>query len=497
MIQREPLLDSQGSRAIDAALSALGMPTLLLMENAGRGAAEHISHIAQRRSARSIDVVCGSGNNGGDGLVVARHLVQRGHRVRVLCTHAVSDLHGDARIMAECLLACAIPVERSEHVTPDADLIVDALVGTGLNRELTGEFARLVSAINDAKRYVVALDAPSGLDLDRGSVMGSLCIVADQTLTFGTDKLGLRTGAGPAQAGAVAVVSLGAPLPKQPAIAQRITHVACPPRPLDMHKGSAGRVLILGASPTLRGAGWLTARGAHRMGAGLVTLAALSLTDQHLLETMMCPLSDDVAAMKSELAAQLTRTHVAVVGPGLALTAWSESALSAALEFDGITVLDGDALTLIARSGQRPRGPCVLTPHPLEAARLLGHESTREVEHDRVRAAKTLAERYHATVLLKGAGTVIASIDGTIDVLPFADPTLAIAGSGDVLSGAIAARLAERRTPTDVTELHERVVQAAWAHGHAGRLLREARGATRGVLAHELADMLAIALEAS
>lgn len=488
----EPLLDRARSRAVDRALAERGMSTTLLMENAGRGAAEHVLALARANGAHRVDVLCGPGNNGGDGLVVTRHLRTHDIDARALTLEDPSRFQGDAAVMRDALVAVApsalIPLEQAEI---DAPIVVDALFGTGLSRALDPRCAALIERCKG--RVVVALDVPSGLDADTGCALGAV-LSAAVTVTFAASKPGLHTGEGLTRAGVVHVAHLGAPPPIETCDTFLVRSAAIAPRSLDAHKGVAGRVLVIGASPGMTGAGWLSALAAHRAGAGLVTLASRGLTSgQHpVLETMtisLAPEADDAAAQVLDAA---SRADVVAVGMGLGRDAWARAVLDAACASARSLVIDGDALTLLASGAWSARVPAVLTPHPLEAARLLGFSSAEQVNADRLRCARTLADRYGAVALLKGAGTVIAHPDGRAWILPFAEATLAIAGSGDVLAGAIAARLADRERPTC---WHEAVIEGAWMHGRAGARARRTRRSDRGLLAHELAEELGRELE--
>ncbi len=494
-IHTAPLLDRAQSREVDRALASRGMSTALLMENAGRGAAEHVLQLARSRGIHRVDVVCGPGNNGGDGLVVARHLLLHGLEVRVLSLFDPSRWTGDAAIMHSALVAS----DSSAVIAPAWDtaiaapLVVDALFGTGLRSALDEATEAIIRQF--AGRFVVALDVPSGLDADTGKALGP-CVRADVTLTFGTSKPGLHTGDGATLAGEVRVVHLGAVAPVAECDRWLVSGVSVTPRALDAHKGVAGRVLIVGGSAGTAGAGWLTALGAHRAGAGLVTLATrASIAQPAVLETMTLALSTDERQCAAQLREQCARADCVVVGPGLGRDAWAKSALDAALETARALVLDGDALTLLAERGEAPRSNHVIvTPHPLEAARLLGVDTADEINGDRVDSARKIAAKYHCVAVLKGAGTVIAHRTATAWIVAVAEPTLAVAGSGDVLAGVVAARMADRER--DANAWHEAAIEAVWAHGHAGARLRLQRGATRGALASEIADHVGAVLDA-
>lgn len=506
-----PLLTRAASREVDRALLAAGIPGVLLMENAGRGAAERI--VARAGRSGRVTVLVGPGNNGGDGLVVARHLALAwpDAEITVLCAVDPDGLSGDAAVMRDAwravggsLAAVATGDDPARWIT-GRDVVIDGLFGTGLSRPLTGAARACVEATHAASpRLAVALDVPSGLDADTGAALGDERGVfrAHLTCTFGTSKPGLHTGAGVRLAGDIAVVGLGAAIPAallSEARAVLSSFTALPPRAVDAHKGSAGRVLALAGSPGKVGAALLTARGAHRGGAGLVTLAsrAAPSLDARVLETMTLTLPDDASALASSLSGPLRAADAVALGPGLGLDDHAAACVDAVLRLaEAPLVIDADALAHFAR-GASPRATfTVLTPHPLELARLLDHDPSlgaTKVNADRLTAARDAARRFRATVVLKGAGTVVADPDGSVAIMPYADPTLGVAGSGDVLAGVIAARLAEAQR--EGSSPRDAVCVALHAHGRAGALARARLGGARGVLASELADAIPASLE--
>lgn len=488
----EPLLDRAQSRRVDQTLAERGVLTALLMENAGRGAAEHIARVANERGIRAIDVVCGPGNNGGDGLVVTRHLLAYGFVARALALEDPARWRGDAAIMRDALLAAApsalvslAPADGSGPITLDAPLVVDALFGTGLSRPLDGRAAHAINAMRD--KLVIALDCPSGLDVDTASALGPV-VRADSTVTFATSKPGLHTGEGLELAGDVAIAHLGVVAPIGEPRAWLVRRVSIEPRSRFAHKGSAGRVLVVGGSDGTSGAGWLSCLGAHRAGAGLVTLATRAAhSSPPLLETMTLRLAQDELGAVQTVTEAASRVDCIVVGPGLGRDRWARAVVDALVSSGRPLVIDADGLSHVAERAQVMNAPTVLTPHPLEAARMLGLRAASEVNADRFAAARTIARRFDAVALLKGAGTIVAHPDGRAWVLPFAEPSLAIAGSGDVLAGVIAARLASRAESSD---WHEAAIEGAFAHGAAGRSLARSRESSRGALAHEIADAI-------
>lgn len=506
----ERLLTRDEVRAIDTTLVAQGVPGVILMENAGRGAAEVILERTRERPLRKVAVLVGPGNNGGDGLVVARHLRLHLPDVSVVawCIVDASALAGDAAIMRGAALACGVPLRRATDdataaavALGECDCIVDALFGTGLTRPLEGIAATWVRAAN-ARHDVfrVSLDVPSGIDADRGAVLGDgVPFRADLTVTFAAHKTGLHTGPGRALAGDVVLVNLGVAVPTTVARSRCWLESAAPrtpPRRADAHKGDAGRVLIVGGRRGMTGAAVLAARGAHRMGAGLVSVATTELSaSPHMPETMVTLLDSDATKRTQQLLELLGRTDAVVLGPGLGRD--DDASAIAATVFGRCEVplvIDADGLWHLAAQGSVAGAgrAWVLTPHPLEMARLLGID-TRPVNDDRIASARKAASMFNAWVVLKGPGTVLSDAESSW-VMPYMAPALAVGGSGDVLAGAVGARLAERNSSAPIM-VRTRIASAVHAHGRAGERIAAQRGASRGALATEIADLLATTLE--
>jgi hydroxyethylthiazole kinase-like uncharacterized protein yjeF len=500
-----PVLSREEARALDRMASERGgVPSLDLMENAGRSSAEAIA--GDYPGANRVIVIAGRGNNGGDGYVVARCLATVGRRVRVLTTTDPDAASGDARTNLERFRSSGGTVERLADgglgVLDDAlratDLVVDALYGIGLTRDLEGLEHAVVERLNSSFIPVVALDLPSGLDADRGVPLG-VAVRARLTLTFAHDKRGLCTPLGAEHAGRVRVLDIGIPgeLSRQTRFGSALLETAdaaraIVPRTRLSHKGSSGRVLVVAGSPGKVGAALLVAHAALRTGAGLVTIAthpdAASAVDGRVLEAMT--LRIDPAEPERSLREHLEQASAVVVGPGLGFDAVA-SRLVAHLttSFSGKVVVDADAISAFAgRAGELARSPgrLVLTPHPGEMARLLG-VTTAEVEADRFGAVTRAVSVTRATVLLKGAPTLIGAPGEPISVCPTGHPVLATGGSGDVLSGCIGALLA-------AAEPFGAACAAAFVHGRAAAGLALRRGVDRGVLAHEIADEVPVAI---
>jgi ADP-dependent NAD(P)H-hydrate dehydratase / NAD(P)H-hydrate epimerase len=507
-----PVVSRGEMRALDArAIEACHVPSLVLMENAGRGAAEVIVQ-GLARDARVV-VVCGGGNNGGDGFVVARHLVTLRRPVRVHLTVPPDALKGDARLNYDALVGLGVPVQ---VVAPDlgslrgdvgdADLVVDALFGTGLDRPLAGTHAACVELLNQSKKPVVAIDVPSGMNADTGEPMG-VAVRATRTVTFQLPKLGLLTPHGAELAGEVRVAHLGVPS----SLVEGLEHAAwllepgdvadaLSPRKIGAHKGSAGHVAVFAGSPGKVGAALLCGRAALRAGAGLVTVAtwpeAAEVIEGRVEEVMTARL--DRHDLFPSVDRVLYGKRAVVLGPGFgtddAARAVVEHVLSS---WPGPSVVDADALALFEGRPEvfaSSRGAPVLTPHPGELGKLLSR-AVVDIEADRFAAIADVVARARCVVVLKGAHTLVGAPDERTVINASGNPALATGGAGDVLSGIVGAFL----SLLDPFE-------AAWAgvhvHGAAADRWRDrekssgSRGRDRGLLAHEVADLVPDAIGA-
>ncbi len=499
-----PILSREQMRAFDAhAIEHARVPSLLLMENAGRGATDVLVREALAGSAdgKHVLVVCGTGNNGGDGFVVARHLLVRGAEVAVVLTGPEEKMTADCRANHDAFIGVGGYVERSTDASAESPLsvavgrahvVVDALFGTGLDRPIGEPLASVVRRINDSARAVVALDVPSGMNADTGVTLGT-AVEADLTVTFAHPKLGHLTGHGARLSGEVHVVDIGVPASLRTERAASLlasSDVAAllPPRAVDAHKYRAGHVAILAGSPGKTGASLLAARGALRGGAGAATIVtwaeAAATLESRVLEIMTARIEPGDALIE-QLDAALSGKRVVVVGPGFGTGERASAAVRHVLaSFTGPIVADADALTIHTRAIEdfnAASGRAILTPHSGELARLLGI-TAEEVEADRFAAARLAASRARSVVILKGAHSVVASPDGRVVVGSTGNPALATAGSGDVLAGLCGA-LACSLPP------FEAAYAAVYLHGAAGDSWK-ARNADRGLLASEIADEL-------
>lgn len=493
------------ARDIDRiAIEGLGIPGMLLMEHAGRAVADAAE--ALRGPGGRVFVVCGGGNNGGDGYVAARLLLARGRQAEVLAVIPPDRLQGDAALQARVLSkyggTIATLGRRPLEEAGPGDVVVDALLGTGLSRAPQKNFARAIEAMNEAQARgakVVAVDLPSGVCADTGRALG-VAVRADRTLTFGALKRGLVCGPAAGLAGEVEVAEISWP----PGVLESMRPALClldeafvrsriAPRRKDAHKGSFGHVLVVAGSEGKTGAAAMAALGSLVGGAGLVTVAARPEVLPAILaaapEMMGVPLPGSGPLGPDDLAALLEAAEgkaACLVGPGIDRDERTGALVVELLRrCDLPVVLDADALNALAGAGRLPRrrAPLVLTPHPGEMARLVGRE-VQAIQDDRIETARAYAQGQGCTLVLKGAGTVVADPDGDAAVCPTGNPGMATGGSGDVLGGLLAALLAQGLSPGDAARV------AVYVHGLAGDLRAAARG-RMGLVATDLVDGIA------
>jgi ADP-dependent NAD(P)H-hydrate dehydratase / NAD(P)H-hydrate epimerase len=504
----EALYRASNTRAADQLVATQhGLAGGVLMERAGSAAFALLRERFPR--ARRVAVVCGPGNNGGDGYVLARLAKEVGLAVTVLSppstVGAAVPAHPCARGIGTSCTAQAHPtnvpavgdaaVARADWLRaggtvqpfvgallPACDVIVDALFGTGLERPLEGVWRAAIDAMNASGQPIFAIDIPSGLHADTGRVLG-VAARASLTLSFIGLKSGLFTAEGREHCGLILFDGLGvldtvfkAVTPLARRITERNLSGLLAPRARHAHKGDAGRVLVVGGQPGMPGAVRLTGEAAYRAGAGLVVLATHP-THAALISAARPELIaygvHDAQAIQSLFAG----AHAVAVGPGLGQSEWSHGLWQAVLTAGKPLVVDADALNLLA---ERPttRTNWVLTPHPGEAARLLS-VSVTEIQFDRFAAAHAIAKRYGGVCVLKGSGTLIAAKDApTLWLCDHGNPGLASGGTGDVLTGVIVALLAQGLAPIDAARL------AVWAHASAGDRL--VASGERGLLASDL-----------
>jgi ADP-dependent NAD(P)H-hydrate dehydratase / NAD(P)H-hydrate epimerase len=482
-----PVLDASQMREADrVTIRELGLPGMVLMETAAGAVTEVVA--GRFGDARRVVIACGPGNNGGDGLAVARQLHCRGFSADVALLVAESDLKGDAASQLALARAFGVNVHRCGSNTArlaallsDGDVIVDALFGTGLDRPLGTRWARLVKMLNDSGVPIVAVDIPSGLLGSSGQVAGE-AVNAAVTVTFAAPKVAHVLPPACWRCGEVAVAEIGIP----PWVVQAHARLGLveggdvatwlPHRAVDAHKGNFGHLLVVAGREGRAGAAALAARAAVTLGSGLVTVAtahgAVRPIQAQVPEAMVdaLPAGKDGAVTGEGLEGSLAKATALAVGPGLGVTEGPRRLLAGILErWSGPLVLDADALTLLAgRLGElrRREAPTVLTPHPGELGRLLG-VPTAEVTRDRLGAAEEAAKRSGAVVLAKGARTVIAGGSGWSMVNPTGTSGLASGGAGDVLTGSIGALLAQG------LPARQAAAAGAWLHGRAAELAGE------------------------
>lgn len=471
------------------AIETLGIPVYTLMSRAGAAALAVLKESWPQ--ARSILVVCGPGNNGGDGYVLARLARLEGQHVTVVSVGDPTQLKGDARRAYEDFVDGGGATTRWDARLPDAaDVVVDAMFGTGLTRPLDAQARAIVEAINASGRPTLAVDIPSGLHSDTGQVLGA-AIRAARTVTFIGLKAGFYLGEGPDHVGMISYDALQVPrdaFEHVSAIAQRISEgeiaELLPPRPRTGHKGQNGDVLIVGGGIGMPGAARLAGEAALRSGAGRVTVATHPDNVAAIVggrPELMCRGVKNSA----ELESLIPRADVVAVGPGLGQDEWSRSMLEVTLRAARPSVLDADALNLLAARGTAalPQGARVLTPHPGEAGRLLGLTAA-EVQADRLRAAQALAERFASVVVLKGAASIVTSPRGQPAICDRGNPGMASPGMGDVLTGVVAGIMAQTRD----RDIERAVRVAVLAHAMAGD--HAACRGERGLIASDLFEYL-------
>jgi hydroxyethylthiazole kinase-like uncharacterized protein yjeF len=492
------ILTSEQMRDADRrAIEEIGIPSIVLMENAGRQVVAAIEAMFADVAELHIAVLCGRGNNGGDGFVAARTLLQRGVEVSTFLVGDVSQVRGDARVNMEVLghLGHTIveindPQAWELHFSEirGCDMLVDALFGTGLSSPLSGLLETIVADINASDLPVVAIDIPSGLSADSADPIGPH-IDATMTVTLGAPKLPLVLPSGEAHCGDVVIADIGIPEvaieavegPYLELVTRDVVRPLVEPRPADSHKGDYGHVLVVAGGRGKSGAAHLSAMGALRSGAGLVTVATPASCQPIVAamapEYMTDPLEEgpDGGIAFDALEHVLTRqADVMAVGPGLGTAPGTVVFVRGLLERAGVPlVLDADALNAFADSPEMLVGPegrdVIITPHPGELARLVG-VTTADVQANRIRVAQDFAEAHQLYVVLKGHRTIAATPDGRVFVNPTGNPGMATGGMGDLLTGMIAAWLAQLLDAEAACKL------AVYLHGLAGDLAEAARG---------------------
>lgn len=470
------------------AIAELGIPGYTLMQRAARASFDALR--AHWPHAGRIAVFCGPGNNGGDGYEIARLAQAAGMRVDLVQVGSLPAT-GDAVTARAAWLDDGGEFSLGTGASvrdrlAGADVICDAIFGIGITREVTGAAREAIEAINAraAAQRVLAVDLPSGLDADTGAVHGA-AVRADLSLSFIGRKLGAYTAEGPDYCGEREHADLDLPadfLASAQGVADLLDSAelsgALPMRLRSAHKGRHGHVLIVGGDQGMAGAVLLAARGALRAGAGLVSVATRTV-HAPMLSMAQAEVMARAVETPAELDELIARCSVIAVGPGLGQGAWARALFARVVESGKALVIDADALNLLAESPRALPPSCILTPHPAEAARLLG-KTTSEIQADRVAAIDAVAARYGATVVLKGAGSLVR--DRSLALCPYGNPGMGVGGSGDVLTGVIAALVAQGLAGEAAARM------GVLAHALAGD--RAATQGERGMLPSDLIDAL-------
>ena len=493
-------------RALDeTAINTFGIPGMVLMENAGHNCTESIVRAYGDPQAKKAVIFIGPGNNGGDGLVIARYLHNRLGRPEIFLLVPPEKLTNDAAANLARVRELKIPIhpirsteelEAAEPFFADAWTVVDAIFGTGLKRQVTGHFAAVIERINRFTCPGIAVDIPSGLDADTGRELGC-CVTADRTVTFGLAKVGLVTAPGNRYCGVLEVVDIGIPAAAEKEVGislellDRQVAGFLPRRFATAHKGNYGHLLLVAGSGGKTGAALLAGLAGLRTGTGLVTLCVPHdlnpIFETALWEAMTIPLpgAAGIASINdlATIRAALTGKQALVLGPGLGTgPETAELVIKLYQEVEQPMVVDADGLNILAQEPEvlkKPAGPRILTPHPGEMARLIGLTS-KEIQKDRITTAIDFARANNLILVLKGANTVIAAPDGRAAVNPTGNPGMAAGGMGDVLAGALGGFLAQGLSPWQAACL------AVYIHGAAADRL--AATEPMGYLAGEVAD---------
>ncbi len=501
-------------RALDrTAIEGYGISGLVLMENAGTQVVDQIRRLVGKIKGRSIAIFIGKGNNGGDGLVIARHLLNRGARVKVLSIVGAGEIRGDAAVNLDIWRKMGqkiYPIHQDDGINivklalVKTDLIVDAIFGTGFHGPMKKEPGRVIRVINKSGKPVIAVDIPSGLEAGSGKA-SEPCIRAHQTVTLGLPKLGLYLEQGPNHTGKITVADISLPtvMVNQQAAPRYLLSAGrvkkwMKPRPFSAHKGSFGRVLIVAGSRGMTGAASLTGQAALRSGTGLITVAVPetlhSIMEGKLTEVMTVPLPDTGNGSLSgealpQILSLLGNMDVLAIGPGLSQDPETIELVRELLPAVKLPlVLDADVLNALAGEvdilGNLP-ATAVITPHPGEMARLMG-VTPKDIQEDRVGRAIRAAADWNVVALLKGARTVVAAPDGTVYINPTGNPGMATGGSGDVLTGVIASLIAQGLEPSHAA------AAGAYFHGLAGDLAVREKG-MMGLIAGDIISALPVA----
>lgn len=482
----ENILSVEEMRMADqTAIEELGIPGIMLMENAGLKSAQCIAQELDSITGKSIGIFCGKGNNGGDGFVIGRHLNQMGANVHFWLVGKQSEVGGDARTNLDIAMQLSLPISELSSWNSNAylqsyDILIDALLGTGLKGEVKGIYAKIIESINSFPGWVVAVDTPSGLECDTGRLLGT-CVEADFTITMGNVKTGMLLYPGKTFVGDLFIADLNVPddvfiqFDTQNCLLQIDDYrTMLPDRPEDAYKNTFGKVLVLAGSTGLTGAAMLSSMSALRSGAGMVTLGCPEslnpVFEANLMEVMTVPLPETkhvsiASKAVDELQQALQWSDVIALGPGLSTDADTIEFVHRILrEQTHPMVIDADGLNSIAKDINllnNHKSELILTPHVGELSRLCGLTS-EEILKSPIAIVRKFAQKWGVVLLLKGAPTIISDETGRVFFNPSGNSGMATAGFGDVLTGLIAGLLGQGLTAIDATVL------GAYMHGLAG-----------------------------
>lgn len=503
-------------KGLDAwTIEEIGIPSLLLMENAGRAVAQRGIETYGRNCSLNAIILVGKGNNGGDALVAARHLKQLGVDVKLFLLFDPDKFQGDVLVNWEIVKEAGV----KWHLLQDdnsfyllklslnqCQLVIDGIFGTGFQGNPTGNVSRAIKIINDSSCPVLAIDVPSGLEADTGKV-GEPCITAEYTVTFAWAKRGLLTYPGKELVGKLEVADISIPSQvlelldnEQYYVDEKMIQGLLLPRDFQGYKNTFGHVLVIAGSAGMTGAAWLASKAVLRSGAGMVTaclpLSAAAHFDAALPEAitkgvMETPKGSLAFAAWPDIRENLQHKKAVVFGPGLTAHTDIYDLLGKLLAYtEEPVVVDADGLNVLAQDLniiKAKKCPLILTPHPGEMGRLLGI-STKDVQENRVEVAQEAASSLNAIVVLKGAATVTASPQGQVYINSTGCPALATAGTGDVLAGTIGGLVAQGIEPVEAAYL------GVYVHGLAGDMLAEEKG-MRGVIASDVIDIIPVVLK--
>lgn len=505
------IITSEEMRQLDkAAQTRFSIPSLILMENAGIQSVRYIEESYGSLKDKNIAVVCGKGNNGGDGLVIARHLSNKGAYVSVYLLSDAKDVSKDSKTNLEIIKNMKMPVytgaSNIQAGLKKADIIIDAIFGTGLKKDISGIYAKTIDLINRSKKPVVAVDIPSGIDSDNGQIKGC-AVKADLTVTFCLPKIGHFAYPGAEYSGSLKIADISIPKIlidessiKTQLIKKDSVSKILPKRRSDAHKGDFGHLFILAGSPGLTGAAVMAGFSALRIGAGLVTLGVPeglnNIFETKITEAMTLPLSQTneqtiSPAAKNKILNFLKKTDAAAIGPGLSQNRETaqlirelirEIKMPMVIDADGINALAGHADIL-----KKTKAQVIITPHPGELSRLI-NITADEINRDRIAIARKISQQYNIIVVLKGANSVIAEPDGNVYINNTGNPGMASGGTGDVLTGMIAGLICQKVSPINAA------IAGVFLHGLAGDIAAKEKGET-GLIAGDMIERVPEAIE--